>query len=288
MDSTDLVLQLEDGRQLGYAEYGKPDGRPIFYFHGLPGSRYECGLFHPAAKALGVRIISLDRPGYGLSTAQPGRTLKAWPQDVKALADALELQHFSVIGVSGGGPCALACARALPERIEATSIACGLGPVSHKPLMQDMNGVARLAFYLGERNPALLLKLYGLPLEKLSTSHPDALIRMMGAIMTRPDRQALLHPESRQALSASLREAFGQGLQGALDDVQIYARDWSFDLHDINGRIRLWHGDSDRVVPLSHSEYLDSQLPDSELEVIPGEGHFSLPINLAHRIVERM
>lgn len=288
MESTDLVLQLEDGRQLGYAEYGQPDGRPIFYFHGLPGSRYECGLFHPAAEALGVRIISLDRPGYGLSTAQPGRSLNAWPQDVKALADALGLQHFSMIGVSGGGPCALACASALPERIEATSIACSLGPVFHQPLMQEMNGVARLAFYLGKRNPSLLMKLYGLPLEKLSTSHPDTLIRLIATIMPRSDRRALLRPEPRRALSASLREAFRQGVQGALDDVQIYASDWGFELHDIKGHIRLWHGNSDRVVPLSHSEYLHSQLPDSELEVVPGEGHFSLPINLARRIVERM
>jgi pimeloyl-ACP methyl ester carboxylesterase len=104
MSLEDHQIELRDGRQLGYVEAGDPDGHPIFYFHGFPGSRLEIELSGVDVAPLGARLIGVDRPGMGLSDFAPHRYFGDWPEDVSQLADALGLDHFSVVGVSGGGP----------------------------------------------------------------------------------------------------------------------------------------------------------------------------------------
>jgi len=122
-DRTNRTHELEDGRTLGYAEYGAPDGRPVFVFHGFPGSRLTWSAFDPqdCAGELGLRVIAPERPGYGLSEFQRGRELLDWPEDVLALADPLGLERFAVLGLSGGGPYAAACAFKIPARLVATA-----------------------------------------------------------------------------------------------------------------------------------------------------------------------
>ena len=110
------TLTLRDGRALGYAEYGDPGGIPGFYFHGHPGSRLEAQLADQAAVETGIRIIALDRPGYGRSDFQPGRRILDWPSDAAEVADQLGIGAVPVLGASGGGPYALACGYVLPER----------------------------------------------------------------------------------------------------------------------------------------------------------------------------
>ena len=124
----DLRLRLSDGRTLGYAQYGVPDGKPLFVFHGSPGSRLQVRAAHAPALARGIRIIAPDRPGLGLSTRLPGRQVADWPSDVRELADALNIARFAVIGVSGGGPYVAACAWGLPERITRAGIVSGVAP----------------------------------------------------------------------------------------------------------------------------------------------------------------
>ncbi|KAI8265128.1 hypothetical protein K4K58_011773 [Colletotrichum sp. SAR11_239] len=127
-DTTE-VLTLPDGRKLGYSQYGLSTGKPIFYCHGLPGSRVEAGHLHEAAVETGARIIATDRPGMGLSTFQTGRTLLDHPKDLEHLASHLKINEYGVMGVSGGGPYALACARAMPrDKLKAVAIVCGIGP----------------------------------------------------------------------------------------------------------------------------------------------------------------
>jgi pimeloyl-ACP methyl ester carboxylesterase len=101
---TDKTIRLPDGRHLGYAEYGDPDGIPLLYFHGTPGSRLQARLFDAPAREVGVRMVAPERPGYGLSDVHPQRTLLDWVQDMEVLADRLHLERFAVMGVSGGGP----------------------------------------------------------------------------------------------------------------------------------------------------------------------------------------
>src|SRR4051794_20731127 len=121
-------LRLSDGRRLAYCEYGSPAGKPVLYFHGWPGSRLEAKLADPVAKKFNAKIIAIDRPGFGMSDFKPNRTLLDWPLDVCELADALGLDRFAVVGVSGGGPYALACARRIPERLTSVAVICGVGP----------------------------------------------------------------------------------------------------------------------------------------------------------------
>lgn len=120
------ILVLGDGRRPGYAQYGQADGEPLFYFHGHPGSRLEARFADQAAAAADLRVIALDRPGYGLSDLQPGQALVGWPADVAEAADLLQIDRFSVAGASGGGPYALACAWRLPGRVTRAAVISGV------------------------------------------------------------------------------------------------------------------------------------------------------------------
>ena len=111
------TIRLKDGRTLGFVEYGDPTGTPALYFHAWPISRLEAAPANELAQEMEIRLISLDRPGCGASSWQPGRKLDNWPADVAGFADAMKLPHFAVIGNSGGAPYAAACAAKLPERI---------------------------------------------------------------------------------------------------------------------------------------------------------------------------
>ena len=130
MSLDERTIHLSDGRLLGYAEYGDPEGKPVFHFNGYPGTRFEAKLISDAAVRVGVRLIGIDRPGMGLSDFQPGRQILDWPDDVIELADALGLDHFSVVGVSGGGPYSASCAFKISDRLSACGIIAGTPPMN--------------------------------------------------------------------------------------------------------------------------------------------------------------
>jgi pimeloyl-ACP methyl ester carboxylesterase len=136
------TITLPDGRTLGYAEYGDPKGRPVIYFHGWPSSRLQSKLANTKAKWQHVRLIAVDRPGFGLSTYQEGRTILDWPDDVAVLADALMIKKFAVLGVSGGGPYVAAAAYKIPDRLTKASIAVGLAPTW---IPGNLDGISRTA-----------------------------------------------------------------------------------------------------------------------------------------------
>ena len=126
--ASDSQIRLGDGRRMGFAQYGDPAGRPLFFFQGTPSSR----LLHPdqtITRSLGVRHIQLDRPGFGLSDFQPGRTLLDWPDDVAKVADRLGIERFAVVGVSGGGPYVAACAYRIPQRLTAAAMVGSVAPL---------------------------------------------------------------------------------------------------------------------------------------------------------------
>ncbi|TCK18230.1 pimeloyl-ACP methyl ester carboxylesterase [Thiogranum longum] len=275
---TSLTFRLPDGRKLGYARYGSVNGDPFFYFHGMPGSRYEAQLLEASARALGLCICAIDRPGYGLSDYVADRSIINWPNDVAALADALDIETFGIIAVSGGGPYALACAHEIPGRISTTGIVCGLGPVHVATLRNEMHWLARSGFFLARKSPTLLRNLYGRPLKWLSCLRPDITFRLLARCHGEADRQVLSRKDIRDLLSGSLRESFRQGPFASTRDVVLYQRPWGFELENIHKQIHLWHGDADRIVPCQHSQFIHSKLPDSILTVVPDEGHFSLPI----------
>jgi len=242
---SDHTIRLPDGRKLGYAVYGETDGEALFYFHGYPGARVEAAGLSAFAREVGLRLIALDRPGMGLSSFQPGRRLLDWPADVVAVADHLRLDRFAVLGVSGGGPYALACASRIPDRLTACGVACGMGPLEAGTA--SMSTGYRLALFIAGRFPWLWMPLLWALARRYrdEASARQAFVKSARAL-GEPDRTALLIPEVSAAVAASTVEAFRQGVRGVAYEARLYARPWGFRLGDIVcPRLLLWHGERD-------------------------------------------
>jgi pimeloyl-ACP methyl ester carboxylesterase len=268
-------IQLEDGRGLAYEEYGAPDGKPVFYFHGHPGSRRDWPIFDgsDSAAALNARVIAIDRPGYGLSDFQRRRQILDWPDDVTAVADALKVDRFAVLGISGGGPYAAACAFKIPERVTKTAIICGMGPAE---ATGAKTGIA-WEFAAGRsslmRTVVLTLMSYGL------RKKPETFISKMIDGLNGEDKALISDsPElARKMIDLGFAEAFRHGIAGIHHDAGLYASPWGFRLQDIAAEIHLWHGEEDENVPVSVGRYVAEALPNCHAKFIENEGHFSVP-----------
>jgi pimeloyl-ACP methyl ester carboxylesterase len=269
----DRTLRLRDGRTLGYAEYGVEDGKPLFVLHGSPGCRLQVRVAHGPARALGIRVIAPDRPGLGLSARLPGREIADWPNDVRELADALRLARFAVVGISGGGPYAAACAWGLPDRLTRAGIISGVAPSEGQDLGGGLLRPGRLLFDLMRRAPWLVrgvMALGTMPARRF----PDRLFAWMRGLAPPVDQAVLCRPDIATSLSASLREAFRGGSQGVADEVLLLLRPLTFRLTEIRAPVRLWHGEADGVVPVAMGRYLAETIPNCRAEFIPGGGHY--------------
>lgn len=257
-DNSSKTCILPDGRKLGYAEYGSPTGHAILYQHGLPGSRLEASSYHDLAITLNARIIAIDRPGIGLSSAHASRTLLSWPKDVENLTQHLGLTSYSVLGVSGGGPYALACAFALPAtHLKCVSVICGLGPPDMSMWKADM--VHWISFPYGWRfAPEFLLEMFFRfdVFGRMELSDEDKLEKMM-----QPERLASIeNTKNRRILSDEAflkvalragRESQRQGFGGVALDGRVVCRGWGFKIEDIRRElpVKLWYGKDDVFIP---------------------------------------
>lgn len=278
------TVQAEDGRLLGYAVYGDPAGRPVFYFHGLPGSRLEAQPADRVAARLGIQLIAIDRPGFGLSDYKPGRTIFEWPDDVVKVADALGIHQFGTIGVSGGVPYAAACALRIPRRLTAVAMVCGLAPLDALNGADGMTQNNRLMFFLGRRLPWLArISLWWMAYRM--RRNPERMFRRMLGQLPVPDQAVLARPEVQSALKDNVVEALRGGSCGTAWELLLCARPWGFLLRDIATRVDLWHGGQDVSVPPSMGQYLARTIPDCHAVFYPDEGHFSLAINRMEEIL---
>lgn len=272
-----IVVRLPDGRVIAVEEYGDPNGVPVLYFHGWPASRLEAGLIGN----LPVRLLAFDRPGYGRSTSSPGRSLLDWPVDVASVADRLGLGRFYIVGLSGGGPFAAACAYAMPHRIAGLALVCPVPPASS--MSHHAPGVGHL-FRLG-RHPKVAHRLLSLlrPLLHRRIITPRTLV---GNGLPASDRAVLTRP-MLAGLARAWREGVGRSVQGALSDANIYAADWGFPLSGITVPTTIWHGGADSLIPrVAVAPY--EAVPGSVLHLLPDEGHYSLPLNHAGRILHTL
>jgi pimeloyl-ACP methyl ester carboxylesterase len=281
------TLQLRDGRLLGYAIYGDAGGQPVFYFHGFPGSRLEARLADGVAAQLGVRLIAVDRPGFGLSDFKPRRTIFDWPDDVIQIADALKVNRFAAVGVSGGGPYAAACALKIPERLTGAAIVCGLGPLDVPNGTHRMMRNNYLIFLLGRRLPWLAKISLWRTSYQLRRNPEKTLARIMRALPD-PDRAVLARPEVKTTIRDNIVEAFRGGSSGAAHELLLYTREWGFFLKDIALRVDLWHGEEDRSVPPTMGKYQADAMPNCRAIFCPREGHFSLAINRTEEILSSL
>jgi pimeloyl-ACP methyl ester carboxylesterase len=268
----DGTFHLADGRTLGYAEQGDPEGRPVLMFHGLPGSRLTRHPDGRIAERLGLRVITFDRPGIGLSTPKPGRGFLDWAGDVAEFADAHELDRFGVIGWSGGTPYALATGHVLPERVEQVVLVAPVVPLFGTRFRHSLSPALRRRARVGRALPWLVWVTIVVE-ARMFRRDPERALERAFAKAPASDRRVLEEPALRESLIASRREAYRQGPTRVLEDALLYLRPWDFDPAAVRTPVRLWHGEDDATLAPAMGRYLAEVLADCEATFVAGEGH---------------
>ncbi|HZU49854.1 MAG TPA: alpha/beta hydrolase [Mycobacterium sp.] len=269
-------IAVGDDRQLGFAEFGDPQGRAVFWLHGTPGARRQIPTeARVYAEDNSIRLIGVDRPGIGSSTPYQYDTVVAFADDLRTMADTLGIDKMAVVGLSGGGPYALACGAAMPDRAVAVGVLGGVAPTQGADAVRG--GVMTLGTLV-----APLLERVGLPIRLAAI----ALIRMIrpvapialqlyARISPEADRRLLVRPEFKAMFLDDLLNGSRKQLAAPFADVVVFARDWGFRLEQVKVPVRWWHGDRDHIVPFAHGQHVVSRLPDAELYHLPGESHLA-------------
>ena len=277
----DDSIHLSDGRSLAYAEYGEPNGVPVFLFHGLPGSRLSWGNLPGVSFPPGIRAIAPDRPGYGQSDPMPGRTLLHWADDVEELADSLPIAKFGVLGVSGGGPGALACAYKIPERLVTVGVVSSAAPTNAPGVFAGMSRINRFFMRLAWRLPRLSelnIRLLASLIRRNSRGYIETMKRKVHDV----DRSILALPNVSDMLAADFAEALRRGPQGMMDDMAAnHGRPWGFPLEEIRTKVLLWACELDRSVPPAMAEYLSRMIPNCKATLVPDAGHLWILTHLS-------
>ncbi|MFF6778281.1 alpha/beta fold hydrolase [Streptomyces sp. NPDC012637] len=274
-------VRTDDGRWLVAEEWGNPSGTPVLLFHGTPGSRLATALPGLAERHPGVRFLSYDRPGYGDSARSPGRRVADAAPDAAAVADAFGVDRFAVVGRSGGGPHALACAALLPHRVRAAAVLVGLAPPDAAGLdwyadMTPFNvreyGLARDC--LDGTGPVALDRELADRAAAVRRD-PERLIEDLRADLSPHDRPVVEDPRVRTVLLRGYREALRVSHHGWLDDCLAFVRPWGFDVSSVTVPVLLWHGLDDGFSPVGHTRWLAGRIPGARPVLVPGAGHFA-------------
>lgn len=283
------TFRLPDGRVLGFAEYGLPDGKPLLYFHGYPASRREPIAAEKEIEKRGIRLISIERPGLGLSTYQPDRRLTDWPDDVKALAQGIGLTKFAVLGASGGGPYAVACARSLPaDMLTATGVFAGAPPWSVGA--HHMSKSRRRLAYLAEHWPRLLRGLMSAAVGMTKWLVRRAWVQakidawLEGVVKKTKENSGEKYEKmteeqakkAREQIFAPMFDHFEQGTAGFLKETQILVRDWGFPFEEVKGKVQIYHGVEDVNTPINVTRIMASQMPNCNLQEFDKDDHYSM------------
>ncbi|HVU73065.1 MAG TPA: alpha/beta hydrolase [Mycobacteriales bacterium] len=267
------TVRVAPDRVLGWAQFGDANGLPFIWLHGTPGARRQ---IPPEARTFalrhGMRIVGIDRPGVGKSTPHLYANVREFADDVRTLADAMGFEKFAVIGLSGGGPYALACAATMPDRVVAVASLGGVAPTV------GPNAIHGGLVGFGERF-ASVVKLLRVPLgfglaTLLKVLRPvgNPALHLYARVSPPGDRALLERPEFAAMF---LDDILGrhEHFSAALSDVVLFCRDWGFELSDVKAPVVWWHGDADHIIPFSHGQHMVERLPDAELRVLPGESH---------------
>ncbi|MFI6006536.1 alpha/beta fold hydrolase [Streptomyces sp. NPDC051366] len=280
-----IEVSRGDGRKLIAQEWGAPDGSPVLLHHGMPGSRLGVALDDAAERHPHVRFFAYDRPGYGESDRAPGRRVADAAADSAAVADALGIGRFAVVGRSGGGPHALACAALLPDRVTAAACLVGLAPRDGTGLdwYAGMTPYNVEHYTLADRDPAAL-ELRLTPKAQEIRRDPGRLIEDLRADLPDVDLAVLADDRVRRSVLDNLREALRTSAYGWLDDSLAFCRPWGFEPGGITGRVMLWHGAEDVFSPVGHFHWLAQHIGHSTTVLAPGAGHFAAQYALSEAL----
>jgi pimeloyl-ACP methyl ester carboxylesterase len=271
-----IFIRSADGRKLAVQETGHPSGHPVFLLHGTPGSRLGPLPRTGRLYQLGARLITFDRPGYGGSERKAARVVADVVPDVQAIADALEIPRFAVMGRSGGGPHALACAAMLPDRVSRAGVLVSLAPRAAEGLdwfagMADSN----VREYTAAATEPEALTAHLVEAAAGIRANPASHVATLSPEMPAEDRRIVADVGIRALLAENFAEALRDSADGWIDDVLAFCAPWGFDLADIKVPVLLWHGQKDVFTPVAHTRWLADQIPDVNMWIGPDTAHFT-------------
>lgn len=280
-------VELPDGRCLGYSQFGDPSGKPILFFHGWPGARLQGALADQPARSQGINIIAPDRPGFGISDFQPKRQILDWPNDVTYLAEHIQLGPFSVLGLSGGAPYALACAFKIPDLLTSVGVVSGVGPSNVPGANEGTSEENRRLVRIGGLAP-WVLKLILMRIARARRKNPDQSFAKLLEGLPEPDRKALSHPAISVKTMEASADSFQSGVKGHSWEMQLFGRPWGFNMSDLQIPVLLWHGNEDKsILPLTGKMQAEA-IPKCTAKFLPNEGHYSLYINHIDEILQTL
>jgi pimeloyl-ACP methyl ester carboxylesterase len=271
----DRTIELRDGRHTAYCEWGDLDGRPVVLLHGAPCSRLFCP-DEDATESAGVRLLTIDRPGYGRSDPQPDRTLLDWPDDFGEFADQLGLPPCPVIGWSAGGRYAMALGFHAPDRVTTLGLAASVGPIQEVPgAIDELSPEDRfhMGLLLDDRNAGLAA--IRAACDWMAGDGWEAMFRETWG---EADDAVLADPVTLEAMKEMIRESARQGTLGFVADEADALSPWGFSVAEIRQPAHVWCGGSDPQVRQPHADYLAISIPRATLVAYPGEGHL-IPIS---------
>jgi pimeloyl-ACP methyl ester carboxylesterase len=282
-------FELPDGRRLDLWVEGPEDGTPLVFHNGTPSSGLP---FEPMVRAIadrGLRYVGWSRPGYGDSTRQPDRTVADVVHDTATVLDQLGAERAYVLGWSGGGPHAIACAALLSDRVIGTTTIASVAPWPAEGLdwldgMGQENIDEFNATLAGpESHRASLDALW--PTFRDVT--PEAIAEAFGDLVDDVDRGAVTG-EFAAFLAANMHEGLRESHDGWFDDDIAFIRPWGFDLGSIRGTVHIWQGAHDRMVPFAHGQWLTAHIPTACVHLYPEHGHLSLAVDSFPAILDEM
>jgi len=284
---TPFTINLDERRTVTYALYGSPEGRRwAIYLHGFPGSRIEGALLDAAATQRGVTVVAPDRPGFGSTDGYAHRRVGDWAGDIRCLCKSLGIEQTAIIGVSGGGPYALACAAGVPDLVTSVHSVSGLAPPQTPHVLDDMASGNRAMFRIATTYPRLgrlVTRIIGASW----AASPRLCLGWFRAFVPPVDRRLLNRPDVHTLMLQNLRCAFERSSRGAVEDFSALTAPWGFDLTAIRCPVTIWHGLADTYVPPAMGTYLAATIPGATLREFPDEGHL-LIIGIVDKLLDAL
>ncbi|MFL0174764.1 alpha/beta fold hydrolase [Mycobacterium sp. SMC-13] len=283
-------IAVGEDRQIGFAEFGDPQGRAVFWLHGTPGARRQIPTEARAfAAQKNIRLIGIDRPGIGSSTPYQYENVLGFTEDLRTIADTLGINRFAVIGLSGGGPYTLATAAAMPDRVVMAAVLGGVAPlIGEDGISSGLMELAKIVRPVLEVADTPIRWVAG-SLIKLIGPFGSPALDLYARISPDGDRNLLSRPEFKAMFLDDLLNGSRKQLAAPFADIVVFARDWGFRLADITVPVRWWHGDADHIVPYAHGQHAVARIADAEMYTLPGESHLAglgVPEDILTKILE--
>lgn len=289
-----VATNSSNGHEIGFTEYGFKGGLPVLYFHGLPGSGFEAGLWDETAKALKLRLIAPDRPGMGRSTYDASRTLTDYPDDIAVLVNHLQLDAYFIMGVSGGGMYTLTCAasKAKLPGLQGVAVVAGLGP--RNLTQQGMGLFQKLSFHAMDWIPAGIVEWLWDAMIGKTARNPDPkvleqAVKKGGARAKGSDAEYYKDDNNVRRMTESLRGAFAQSSKGYVHEATILCKPWGFELGDIvDVPVRFWYGGKDELAPLATGKAMADSIPGAIFKGLEDETHIGIIMSHQKELLEEL